>query len=273
MVGSKVRVLVPLMLTALVAFACTGAEGPGRSPTSPVSVYPGIWPAKTMDEALAAQRAADAGGRAWMLDPGRVASNYARSVLGFPAPSIGLADPHTVEITDPGSGEIVTVQVTQPVRVGRAGIWVITRADHVVESSLPKPVAVARSAVIAAAMKSDWTALSRLAPYGGFSCSFAAIRDCVSFWKEAEASGKWHPLDVLLKILGMPWTRQGKYVYWPFAFTKDPTTLTPDEKVMLSALYPRIDRSVRDWSRFGGYYGFRTGIGLDGRWVSFVQGD
>ncbi len=269
---SRPIILFALAL-ALVAAACTGAGSPSPSPTSPAATFDGIWPVSTMDAALVAQQAADAGSKDWLLDPGKVATSYARTVLGFPAPSIGQADPHTFEITDPGSGEIVTVQVTQPVKAGSGGIWVITRADHVVETTLPTAVAATRRAIIAAASTGDWAALSKLAPYGRFSCSFAAIRDCVGYWKDAEASGRWHPLHTLLTILGMPWTRQGQYYYWPFAFTKDPAALTAQDRITLSALYPNIDAAIRGWERFGGYFGFRTGIRRDGNWMSFVEGD
>jgi hypothetical protein len=55
---------------------------------------------------------------------------YAIDVLGVARPTVRLVDPHTVEVSKPGSGVIATVQVTQPVTRGSGGIWVITRVDR-----------------------------------------------------------------------------------------------------------------------------------------------
>ncbi|HEX9717812.1 MAG TPA: hypothetical protein VGA93_07715 [Actinomycetota bacterium] len=276
------RLLVVALLSTMLPMACRQASEPApaspdstpvRPSPSVVEPFTGVWPFDRAEEALAWQLAVDAGRRAWALDPARVSARYARSVLRWGFPEVRQADPHTFEITDPGSGAIVTVQVGQPVSQGEGGVWAITRVDEVSGSDLPSAVAETRNALLAATAAGDYDALRPLIDLASFTYSFGDGGDPIAFWKDIEANSDERPLEILATILSMPFAQTDGAYAWPFAFHRDPASLTDDELRMLSALYPNIERDVDSWIEFGGYFGWRTGISPDGTWLFFVAGD
>ncbi|HKZ76486.1 MAG TPA: hypothetical protein VJ259_07455, partial [Actinomycetota bacterium] len=170
--------------------------------------FTGIWPFDRPEEAVAWQLAVDAGRRLWALDPARVSARYARSVLRWGFPEVRQADPHTFEITDPGSGAIVTVQVGQLVSLGEGGVWAITRVDEVSGSDLPSAVVETRDALLAATAAGDYEALRPLIDPALFTYSFGDGGDPVAYWKDIEANFDERPLEILAAILSMPFTRR-----------------------------------------------------------------
>ncbi|MGH2660574.1 MAG: hypothetical protein ACRDHS_13190 [Actinomycetota bacterium] len=277
-----VRLLVVALVSTMLPMACRQASEPApASPDSPpvrpspsvVEPFTGIWPFDRPEEAVAWQLAVDAGRRAWALDPSRVSARYGRSVLRWGFPEVRQADPHTFEITDPGSGAIVTVQVGQPVSKGEGGVWVITRVEEASGSDLPSAVAETRNALLAATAAGDYEALRPLIDPARFTYSFGDGGDAIAYWKDVEANSDDRPLEILAAILSMPSTQTDGIYAWPFALDRDPASLAQDELRMLSAVYPNIERDVDSWIGFGGYFGWRTGISRDGTWRFFVAGD
>ena len=99
---------------------------------SPPARFPGIWEIRTWQAAFALQDAVDNGHQPWRTSAVQVVTVYAQTVLlpGPQHPIVRRIDPHSVEVSTPGGKVIATVQVTQPVRQGSGGIWVITRVDR-----------------------------------------------------------------------------------------------------------------------------------------------
>lgn len=92
-----------------------------------------------------------------------------------------------------------------------------------------------------------------------------------AYWRHLQSATDEAPLDTLVSILALPYTRvRGIYV-WPFAFDRDPKQLSEEELELLSTF--ATPREIQGWRRFGGYIGWRTGIQADGDWVFYVAGD
>jgi hypothetical protein len=81
--------------------------------------------------ALALQQSVDEGHQPWRLHADMVADAYVRSRFGWDSAVVRLADPHTAEVTNAPDGQIVTLQLRQPVREGPTGIWVVTSGVYV----------------------------------------------------------------------------------------------------------------------------------------------
>jgi hypothetical protein len=102
--------------TASTAPVTTASTGP----------FPGIWDVRTWDQAGKVQRAVDDGHQPWRLDPAAVVAGYARGALGISKPAVRGGGETIFAVASP-DGEIVGhVKVTQPVRQGPRGIWVVT---------------------------------------------------------------------------------------------------------------------------------------------------
>lgn len=89
--------------------------------SAPVSTA--LWPDVTPQQAAAAQAAADQGHQPWRLDPAQVVTAYATAVLRWSAPVVRPAGPSAFRVVEPATGRERTLQVTQPVRQGRGGVW------------------------------------------------------------------------------------------------------------------------------------------------------
>jgi hypothetical protein len=81
-----------------------------------------------------------------------------------------------------------------------------------------------------------------------------------------EAESGESPIEILARILRLPYTLAvGTYV-WPFAYDKSEEELTDYERELLG------DLAV--YSGAGsGYLGWRVGIAPDGTWRFFIAGD
>ncbi len=103
-----------------------------HAPTPP-RPFPGIWDIRTWAQARAVQQAVDDGHQPWRTDPAQVVAAYTRAVLlpGSAQPLVRQVGPHTFQVRKPGGEVIATVQVTQPLRQGPGGIWVVTHVDRI----------------------------------------------------------------------------------------------------------------------------------------------
>ena len=72
------------------------------------------------------QKAVDQGHQPWRTDPAMVAQTFVLNRFGWRDVEIHLTAPHTVAVTNRGTGEIVVLQLRQPARQGQGGIWIVT---------------------------------------------------------------------------------------------------------------------------------------------------
>lgn len=140
---------------------------------------------------------------------------------------------------------------------------------------LPEAVKAKRAAILEAAQAGDHQAVAALAAEN-FSYTFGGQVEGgpAAYWRRAEESGE-DPLGTLVAILQLPYTQTGvgkDIIYmWPFAYDRDVSTLTPEEREQLLSF--ATEEELKSWEKFGGYVGYRAGITQDGAWVSFVAGD
>lgn len=104
--------------------------GAGHGTTaSGQSQVAGIWPVRTRAQAIRLQHAADAGHQPWLLDPAQVVGAYLRSVWHVNQPDVQkISATRYVGRLAATSQTLLTV--TQPVRIGSGGIWVIASATQ-----------------------------------------------------------------------------------------------------------------------------------------------
>jgi hypothetical protein len=163
-----------------------------------------------------------------------------------------------------GGTETITVErtVTQKETV--------TTTQTVTEQSaapgLPARVAETYAALREAAASGDYEQLRPLIP-NQFSYTFGAPGgDAIDYWLNIEAQGGERPIDILARLLDMPYTLyRGTYI-WPFAYDKQPDELTQHERRILGDF-------ADDFGAGSGYLGWRAGIERDGRWSFFIAGD
>jgi hypothetical protein len=79
----------------------------------------------TADEAAQLQTEVDNGQHTWRLDEMTVAQSFVRSRFGWTRVYAALAFPETIQVTNRAGGDVVTLQLRQPVRTGPGGIWVV----------------------------------------------------------------------------------------------------------------------------------------------------
>ncbi len=157
------------------------------------------------------------------------------------------ADTETVTVTEPGTE---TGPVAPPTRVG-----------------LPQPVAETHAALLAAAESGDYEALRPLLP-AQFSYTFGGrvAGGPIAYWRRVETESDERPIEILARILRMPYTlSRGTYV-WPFAYDKQPDELSAHERQLLGDLADAFGAG-------SGYLGWRAGIEPDGTWSFFIAGD
>jgi hypothetical protein len=94
---------------------------------APFPPFPGIWEIHTRQQAREIQKAVDSSHQPWRCGPETLVTLYAQQVLHVVRPVVRRIDISTFNVTTPGQGIIATVTVTQPLRHGACGIWVITR--------------------------------------------------------------------------------------------------------------------------------------------------
>ena len=163
-------------------------------------------------------------------------------------------------------GETVTVTTTETVTETTTA----TVTDTVTEAQvvgLPDPVNSTHSALLEAARSGDYKALETLIP-DQFSYTFGGPFDGgpIAYWRFVEKQSGERPIEILDRILEMPYTLyRGTYV-WPFAYDKQPDELTAYERGLLGDF-------ADDFGAGSGYLGWRAGIERDGTWSFFIAGD
>ena len=139
--------------------------------------------------------------------------------------------------------------------------------------TLPAPVAATRARIARAAVACDYATLERIARENpkGFTFSFGEQGSPAAYWRRLETKHLDRPLARLVKILGLPHTRNEAGFYaWP-SYTTHPTAAAWNVLVR-KGIYTRAQ--VRQMRQGGNvYYGYRTAITRDGRWQFFVAGD
>jgi hypothetical protein len=161
-------------------------------------------------------------------------------------------------------GETVTVTRSETVTETKTATETITEPLVV---GLPEPVNATHSALLEAARSGDYEALRPLVP-DQFSYTFGGPFEGgpIAYWQQVETESGESPIDVLDRILSMPYTlSRGTYV-WPFAFDKQRDELTTHERELLGDL-------ADDFGAGSGYLGWRAGIEPDGTWSFFIAGD
>jgi len=132
---------------------------------------------------------------------------------------------------------------------------------------LPPKVAQKHAAILAAAESGDYEQLRPLIP-DRFSYTFGLPPEGgpIAYWQQVEQQSGERPIEILARILRMPYTLyRGTYV-WPFAYDKQPDELTPYERRLLGDL-------ADDFGAGSGYLGWRAGIEPNGTWSFFIAGD
>jgi hypothetical protein len=164
-------------------------------------------------------------------------------------------------------GDTETVSVTQTETETATETETVT--ETVAEPvGLPPEVAETHAALLAAAESGDYEALRPLIPDDGFSYTFGLPSEGgpIEYWQQVEADSGESPIEILARILRLPYTLSaGRYV-WPFAYDKSEDELTDYERELLGDL--------AFYSGAGsGYLGWRAGIEPDGTWRFFIAGD
>jgi hypothetical protein len=157
--------------------------------------------------------------------------------------------------------------------VTRSETETVTETDSVtqtVETSvgLPDAVAQTHAELLAAARSGDYEALRPLIPDGEFSYTFGlpAEDGPIAYWQQVDETSDERTIDVLARILELPYTlSHGTYV-WPFAYDKQEGDLSAHERELLGDL-------AGDFQPESGYLGWRAGIEPNGRWSFFIAGD
>jgi hypothetical protein len=142
-----------------------------------------------------------------------------------------------------------------------------------IADELPAAVRRTRDALIDAAAANDYDALAALVPESGFTYTYGGPfpGGPAAYWKQVARESDPSPSAVLKLLLGMPYTKvQDNYV-WPFAYDRDPASLTDAELDMLARVASPQEMEL--WKTSGHYLGWRVGIRSDGTWIFFVAGD
>ncbi len=132
---------------------------------------------------------------------------------------------------------------------------------------LPMRVAETHAALLRAADSGDYEELRPLLP-SQFSYTFGGPVEGgpIAYWRRVEAESGERPIEILARILRMPYTlSRGTYV-WPFAHDKQPDELSAHERELLGDL-------ADSFGAGSGYLGWRAGIEPDGTWSFFIAGD
>jgi hypothetical protein len=163
-----------------------------------------------------------------------------------------------------GGRETVTVAETATQTETQSVTVTATEATAV---GLPRAVAETHARLLAAAASGDYEELRPLIG-PGFSYTFGGpvAGGPIAFWQQTERESDERPMEILRRILELPYTLSAGTYVWPFAYDKAEQDLTPHERQLLGDL-------AESFGAGSGYLGWRTGIRPDGTWVFFVAGD
>lgn len=127
--SSVPRTTSPARTTSPPPPATTTTPSPWHPPTiTPGTALPGemISPQQAAD----LQASIDEGHQPWRVHPEMVAEAYVRNRFGWEDLQVAMADPHTAEVTNRPDGQMITLQLRQPVREGPTGIWVVVSGTY-----------------------------------------------------------------------------------------------------------------------------------------------
>jgi hypothetical protein len=147
-----------------------------------------------------------------------------------------------------------------------------TTATTETVAGIPPAVETTRAELLAAAESGDYEALRPLVPESGFEYTFGGPVEGgpVAYWQELERTTDERPLEALAAILKMPYALSRGFYYWPWAHTVGRAVdLSPHERELLAPLGAPTEL----FPEGSGYFGWRTAISPDGKWVFFVAGD
>ena len=170
-----------------------------------------------------------------------------------------------------GCGGTETVTVTDSETTTETATETVTQTETAAAqpAGLPLPVAEKHAALLEAAESGDYEALRPLLPACGFSYTFGAEVQGgpIGYWQLLERQVDERPIEILARILRLPYTLSGGRYVWPFAYDKQEDELTAHERELLGDL-------ANSYSGAGsGYLGWRAGIEPDGTWRFFIAGD
>jgi hypothetical protein len=160
---------------------------------------------------------------------------------------------------------------TETVSVTETRTETQTKTEFVTETfvdpiGLPTEVAQTHFALLEAAESGDYELLRPLVP-GEFSYTFGRPGEGpIEYWQQVEADTDESPIEILARLLRLPYTLSSGTYVWPFAFDKTEDELTRHERRLLGDLAAFSGAG-------GGYLGWRAGIAPDGTWRFFIAGD
>ncbi|HSK15616.1 MAG TPA: hypothetical protein VK915_05555 [Gaiellaceae bacterium] len=133
---------------------------------------------------------------------------------------------------------------------------------------LPGSAAATHAALLQAARAGDYEALRPLVPQENFSYTFGTPdpEGPIAYWQRLEEESDESPLEILARILELPYTLSAGTYVWPFAYDKQAEQLTDYESELLGDL-------AESFLPETGYLGWRAGIDPNGRWQFFIAGD
>lgn len=147
------------------------------------------------------------------------------------------------------------------------------------QAGLPQPVAAMREAIVSAALAGEYDRLEQLALKGDSVFSFGTGDPAEGdrpggYWRRQEEKGT-SLLAGLVGVLELPYVSReeleaGVYV-WPDVSGLDWRHLTDEQRTRLRRSFPAAD--VAAWEKAGAYLGYRVGIGRDGDWLFFTEGE
>jgi hypothetical protein len=170
-----------------------------------------------------------------------------------------------------GCGGTETVTVTERETTTETATETVTQTETAAAApvGLPPAVAETHAALLEAAESGDYEALRPLLPASGFSYTFGGEVQGgpIAYWQLLERQVDERPIEILARILRLPYTLSGGRYVWPFAYDKQEDELTAHERELLGDL-------ANSYSGAGtGYLGWRAGIEPDGTWRFFIAGD
>ncbi|MBJ6761885.1 hypothetical protein JGU66_14015 [Myxococcaceae bacterium JPH2] len=127
-----------------------------------------------------------------------------------------------------------------------------------------------RRRIVAAAVSCDYAELAKLADeHGrGLRFTFGSAPDVAAYWRDMEEAKGDPILGRLVRVLNMPYVKQGQLYLWPTAAREGATAKEFDA---LQGLYPEVQ--VRSMKKAKSYLGLRVGISPSGDWQLAVSGD
>jgi hypothetical protein len=170
-----------------------------------------------------------------------------------------------------GCGGTETVTVTESQTSTETATETVTQTETAPAEpvGLPPAVAETHAALLEAAESGDYEALRPLLPDSGFSYTFGGgvPGGPIAYWQQLETQTGERPIEILARILRLPYTLSAGHYTWPFAYDKQEEELTAHERELLGDL-------ANSYSGAGsGYLGWRAGIEPDGTWRFFIAGD